>query len=288
MSVTIGKLLESSIDRLQQAGIADAEISARLILQNRLRKTPVQLQLAYDEPVDSELNRLIESDITHRANHYPLQYIIGEVEFYNVRLKVNESVLIPRPETEISVEQAIAAARNFAIPRILDIGSGSGNISIALAANIPAARIKAVDISEKAVNLGRDNAALNRVEDKIEFIAGDCLRQDFYQAIGKFDILVGNPPYIDESDFEHLQPEIKLHEPKIALAAEKDTLKYYRAISAGLPYVLNRGGFIIVEVGQGQQQAVSDIFMVANPKMRTWCVNDLNSIPRVVIGELID
>ncbi len=286
MADSVGILLESCIRQLNQAGIADAEISARLILQNRLKKTPVQLQVAYDEPVDADLISLIKSDIARRSEHYPLQYILGEIEFYNIRLKVDERVLIPRPETEILVEQAIEAAQKFSTPQILDIGTGSGNISIALATELPNAKIKAVDISDKAIELARQNAVLNAVSDRIEFVKNDCLDLEFYRGAGKFDIVVSNPPYVDERDFYNLQQEIRLYEPKMALVSERDVLKYYKVVSAGLSNILNLNGFVIVEIGQGQHHSVENILKADNPEIRIRVVDDLNSIPRVVIGAL--
>lgn len=286
MADSVGILLERCIEQLNQAGIADAEISARLIIQNHLKKTPVHLQLSLKEPVDSDTIQRIESDIARRSEHYPLQYILGEIEFYNIRLKVDERVLIPRPETEILVEQAIEAAKKFSTPRILDIGTGSGNISIALATELPRTKIKAVDISEKAIELAMQNAVLNTVNDRIEFIKNDCLDSGFYQGAGKFDIVVSNPPYIDEKDFNNLQREIRLHEPKIALVSERDALKYYKAISAGLSHILNPGGFVIVEIGQGQHRSVEDLLKAGNPEIKISVADDLNSIPRVVIGVL--
>lgn len=288
MADSVGRLLDRCVGQLKQAGIADAEISARLIIQNHLKKTPVQLHLTYKEPVNSGLTQRIESDIARRAEHYPLQYILGEVEFYNIRLKVDERVLIPRPETEILVEQAIQAAKRFSVPRILDIGAGSGNITIALAAELPKARIKAVDISENAIELARQNAVLNAVSGKIEFIKNDGLDLAFYREAGKFDIVVSNPPYIDERDFDNLEPEIRLFEPKVALISAKDVLKFYKAISAGLPNILNPGGFVIVEIGQEQWQSVVEIFLADNSTIKIHVVDDLNSIPRVVVGELRD
>lgn len=288
MGDTVGRLLERCIERLKQAGIADAEISARLILQHRLKKTPTQLQLAYEAPVDRDLVKLIESDIESRSKHYPVQYIIGEVEFFNVRLKVNPAVLIPRPETEILVEEAMALADKFANPKILDIGTGSGNIAIALAANLKTARITAIDISEKALEQAIRNASLNCVSDKIEFIKGDCLNPNFLRSLGGFDMVVSNPPYVAESDYDNLQPEVKSYEPKIALVSEDDTFKYYKSISMNLKDILNKGGFIILEIGQGQERTVSDIFTGENPALKIRIANDLNSIARIVIGEMID
>jgi release factor glutamine methyltransferase len=287
MPESIGRLYERGKERLRQAGIADAEISIRLILQNRLKKNPVRLQLSLGETIDESTIRLIESDIERRAGNYPLQYIIGEVEFYNIKLKIDERALIPRPETEILVEQAITRAKGIRKPGILDIGVGSGNISIALAVNIPGARITAVDISDKAIELAKENAQLNKAESRIGFILGDCLQSQFWNLVGKFDIVVSNPPYVDEDDFKSLQAEVRDHEPKIALVAEGDVLKYYRAISLGLTLALNRGGFALFEVGYNQAESVAIILRDMFPSMKIEIVNDLNSIRRVVIGELV-
>jgi release factor glutamine methyltransferase len=288
MPEIIGRLYERGKDRLRQAGIADAEISIRLILQNRLQKNPVGLQLSLNESIDESTVQQIEFDIERRAGNFPLQYIIGEVEFYNIKLKVDERALIPRPETEILVEQALTKAKWIEHPRILDIGVGSGNISIALAVNIPNAKIAAIDISDKAIELAKENAQLNRVESRIEFIEGDCLQSQFWKSVGKYDIVVSNPPYVDEVDFKSLQPEVRDYEPKIALVAEGEVLKYYRAICSGMARALNRGGFALFEVGYNQAESVEGILRDRFPEMKTEIVNDLNSIRRVVIGELTD
>jgi release factor glutamine methyltransferase len=287
MPESIGRLYERGKERLRQAGIADAEISIRRILQNRLKKNPVGLQLSLNESIDESTIRLIESDIERRAGNYPLQYIIGEVEFYNIKLKVDPRALIPRPETEILVEQAITKVKGIRKPRILDIGVGSGNISIALSVNIPGAQITAVDISEKAIELAKENARLNRVESGIGFILGDCLDSQFWNSAGKFDIVVSNPPYVDGADLKSLQPEVRDHEPRIALIAEVDVLKYYKAISSGLTRALNRGGFALFEVGYNQAESVAGVLKERFPRMKIEIVNDLNSIERVVIGELV-
>jgi release factor glutamine methyltransferase len=288
MAIFVGELLGSCIERLRRCGIPDPEISARLIIQKHLKKTPVQMQLAYNESVAPELVIRVESDITRRIERYPLQYILGEVDFFNIKLKVDERALIPRPETEILVGEAIKASEKFPSPKILDIGTGSGNIAIALAANIQKALIRAVDISAKAIELARENAILNGVNDRIEFNESDCLDSACYQKLGIFDIVVSNPPYVDEREFNKLQPEIRLYEPQIALVPGGDVLKYYKAISAGLSSILRPGGFVIVEIGQGQEKTAADLFTADNPSLNIHVVDDLNSIPRVMVGELSD
>ena len=158
MTPSVGELLAAGIKKLTSAGIEDAEISSRSILQKLLHKTPAQLQLAHTIEIADDLVREFYDLIKKRTGHFPLQYIIGEVEFYNIRLKVDPRVLIPRPETEMLVDFLIGQINNQNQCEILDIGTGSGNIAIALAANLDNARVTAIDISPEALKLAGENA----------------------------------------------------------------------------------------------------------------------------------
>ena len=268
-------------------GLGDAEISARLILQHHLDKTPASLQLSLSDPVGADIIQRFLTDIQKRSNNYPLQYVIGKVEFYNISLKVDPRVLIPRPETEILVERAIAILQKMTTPRILDIGTGSGNIAVAIAANISQGELVAVDISGDALALARENASLNDVTDKIRFVCDDCLKASSWEDIGAFDMIVANPPYVGESEFATLQPEIRLHEPKIALVSDGDDLKFYRVISNNLDRALKDAGFVLFEVGAGQAESVVQVMKDIVPDIRAEIINDLSGIPRVVVGKSI-
>jgi len=284
MPSTIHDLLIKGRARLEKAGIDDAELSVRFLLQYLLNLTNSQLQLNLYEIVSDEITLHFESLIEKRANHHPLQYLVGEVEFYNVKLKVDNRVLIPRPETEILIDQAIALLHSHPAPKILDIGTGSGNIAIALAANINDAIVTSVDISSEALDLARENARLDNVEDKISFLRADCLDDDFYTSIGKFDAVVSNPPYVDSDDYDSLQPEVREYEPRVALVNERGPLIFFETIARNISNVLTSNGVICFEIGAGQSREVSSIIKKYLPACEIKIVKDLNAIERVVIA----
>ncbi len=285
MTITVADLLRRGVANLKDAGIDDAEISARLILQHLLNKTNSELQLSSGDKVTEENIQLFTELVEKRCNHIPVQYLIGEVEFYNVKLKVDSRALIPRPETEILVESLIEMIKPMPSPSLLDIGTGSGNIAIALAANIDNIKITAVDISRGSLELAKLNAARNGVGDKIEFLRADCLQNEFWDNCGKYDVIASNPPYVDEDDFENLQPEIKLHEPKTALITGGDSFLFFLRISDQAKKILEPKGIICFEVGAGQANRVAEIIKSNFKNIHITIVKDLTGIERVVIGK---
>ena len=203
----------------------------------------------------------------------PLQYIIGKEKFFGLDFIVNEDVFIPRPETEIlvnavldtindmvphrpggSIESGSAPGRCKDELRILDLCTGSGCIAISLTKNVTNCKIIASDVSEKALEIAKENACLNGVLDKITFISSDL----FKDIKGKFDIIVANPPYISEHEFETLQKEV-LREPRLALDGGQDGLDFYRRIFNEAPQYLKTGGYCIMEIGYGQREAVKEV-----------------------------
>jgi release factor glutamine methyltransferase len=214
-----------------------------------------------------------------------VQYLIGEVEFYNVKLKVDDRALIPRPETEVLVENMIELLKSKSSPRLLDIGTGSGNIAIALAVNVDDIRITAVDITAESLDLAVANASHNGVNDKIQFVQADCLNKRFWDGCGKFDVIVSNPPYVDDSDFNDLQPEVKDYEPKVALLTGGDQFTFFKSISSEANAALEPDGIICFEVGLGQADKVADIIRLNLPNVEIKIVNDLTGVQRVVIGK---
>jgi len=286
MTPSVGELLAAGIQKLKSAGIADAEISSRSILQKLLQKAPAELQLAHADELGADLIREFFCLIDKRASHYPLQYIIGEVEFYNVQLKVDPRVLIPRPETETLIDFLIGTLRNKKDCAILDIGTGSGNIAIALAANLNDARITAIDVSPAALQLAEENAALNGVSDKIFFYRANCLAESFWAGRQKFDVIVSNPPYVGQSQLDELQPEIKYHEPLSAVLSEDDELKFFKVIAANAGHMVRSPGLICFEVGFGQAERVSEILSVNIPQIAIRVLEDLSGAARIVVGSL--
>lgn len=188
----------------------------------------------------------------------PLQYIIGKEKFFGLDFLVNEDVFIPRPETEVLVETTLEIVKGTRHEtqdtRILDLCTGSGCIAIALTKNALNCKILASDVSDKALEIAKENAILNGVYDKGSFIKSDL----FKNIDGKFDIIVSNPPYIARAEFESIQKEV-LREPRLALDGGEDGLSFYRRIFDEAPLYLKRGGYCMVEIGYGQREAVREI-----------------------------
>ena len=226
----------------------------------------------------NELDRIIGELAAGR----PLQYVLGHTEFYGLDFQVREGVLIPRPETEELVRW-IAESPAPDNPAVLDVGTGSGCIAVTLARLIPGARVTAVDISEKALSIARENA--RRLDAEVDFRQGDALGELFPGQREQFDLIVSNPPYIPQADIETLDTSVKDYEPHLALDGGEDGLDFYRSISEKWKEALAPGGRLYFEVGIGQADNVLRI-------MRTQgfgdiqVVKDHHDIPRVVFGTL--
>ncbi len=219
--------------------------------------------------------------IERRLAGEPIQYILGETEFYGLPFQVNRDVLIPRPETEHLVEKVLSLAAGFKKPRIVDVGTGSGAIAVALAHKLPAAQIAAIDFSAPALEVARGNAMRNKVAERIRFFAGDLLAP---VAGEQFEMIVSNPPYVAESDRSSLAVEVRDYEPSLALFAGSG-LDIYRRLIPEARAVIVAGGFLAVEVGYGQAEAVAGLFRNAGFRHIEF-IADLQGIDRVVVGQL--
>jgi len=272
---------------------ASADISYALIKMNEaeLLFTEVLncdrpgLYLDRDRRLSKSEASFISAVLRRRAQGEPLQYILGKAEFMGLNFSVNPSVLIPRPETEILVEQAIeiitsrrSEAKN---QRILDIGTGSGNIAISLAKLLPGITVTATDISQEAIQTARGNALLHGVSDRVNFICSD-LFTNYELRFTDYDMIVSNPPYVVRSQLANLQPEVR-HEPAVALEAGKDGLYFYnRIIKQAGPY-LKAGGFLLFEFGLGQAADIRKILASSSGLNLLRIVKDYNNIERVAI-----
>jgi len=210
-SPDLGPLLSWGKKHLKKAGIEDFNVSAEILLGNLLSLNRSDLLLNPNKEIDPAKIEEYKKLISARSKNVPLQYLIGYAEFYNIRLKCDPRALIPRPETEILVDNVIEKLRNYQSPKILDIGSGSGNIAIALAMNIKDSSVIGVDISRDAIGLAVENAGLNGVRDRVRFIKGDILDDRFVQTLDLFDCVAANPPYVAEFEMDKLQPEVTGH-----------------------------------------------------------------------------
>jgi release factor glutamine methyltransferase len=259
-------------------------LNAERLLAHVLKFKRIELYLNFDRPLKEPELETFRALVRRRLKNEPLQYIIGETEFLSLPFQVDSRVLIPRPETEILVQTVIEKCQkiydNQNKIKILDIGTGSGNIAISLAKNLPNAVLFAIDISAEALKLAQSNAKLNQVETLIQFIHGDITNFHFSES---FEVIVSNPPYVTQNKYASLPLEIRNFEPKMALEAGVDGLACYRKIINQLPLVLNPAGFLALEVGDKQAQSVRTL-LNQNHYSRIETLLDLNQIERVVVA----
>ncbi len=235
------------------------------------------------ETVAPEVVESLRAMVARRLAGEPIQYITGETEFYRLPIRVSRDVLIPRPETEHLVEKVVALAAVFPKPRILDVGTGSGAIAIALAHELPGAQITATDISTRALELARCNAERAGYGRRIRFLEGDLLAPI---AGERFDIVVSNPPYVPEAERNSLAVEVRDYEPAQALFAGADGLSVYRRLIPAAFAALAFGGLIALEIGYGQRNAVRALLIDSgfgrSGLGEAEFISDLQGIPRVV------
>jgi len=280
---TVLELLNLTTTFFEQRGIDSARLNAELLLAAILKCKRLDLYLAFDKPVKDEEVDNYRLFIKRRGNREPLQYILGYVEFYGLTFSVNKDVLIPRQETEILIETVLKDVDKEAQLKILDIGTGSGIIAIALAKNLSNAKIFALDKSAEALAVARQNAETNGVENKITFLQNDILSSSF-PINGKLDIIVSNPPYVALNEFQSLQKEIVAFEPDFAITDFSDGLTFYRKIIEDAKNHLKEGGKIFFELGAGQSAQVKSLFEINNYSSIE-IRKDYSSIDRVIKGE---
>jgi release factor glutamine methyltransferase len=275
---TVLKLLQWTADYFRDKGIESPRLDAELLLSATLEMDRVALYMNFERPlIADELARYREK-VRRRADREPLQYILGETEFWSLPFSVNPFVLIPRADTEVLVEEALK--RIAGCSNVLDVGTGSGAIAVALAHDQPELRVTALDRSEEALEVARGNARRNGVLEHVDCLAGDLNSLP----PGPFDMIVSNPPYIPSRDWEQLMPEVRDHEPRLALDGGDDGLEAYRRVAVQALKILSPGGWLLVEVGIGQAAVVSALFKAAgltDVAQR----DDYAGIPRVVMGQ---
>jgi len=276
---TILKILNWTKDYFTEKGLENPRLNAELIISHVLDYTRLDLYVHFEECVSDEHRAEVKSLLLRRAKGEPLQYVLGETEFYGFRMFVTPEVLIPRPETEYLVEKIVK--EHSSLPSILEIGSGSGCISIALKKNFPEAEITSLDISDRALEIARKNADENEVE--ISFIKSDV----FQHVEGKFKVIVSNPPYIPDYEYKELSNEILKFEPKLALEADDDGLFFYKKIIRESAEYLLPGGYLYFEIGYNQGERIKE-FAKSNGFGEIEIVNDLNGFERIVKAKLLE
>ena len=286
--MTLKSLLAEGREVLTAAQIADADIDAWLLLQYVTGINRMMYLMEPDKSVSNEDTLAYHEVIARRATHYPLQYITHTQEFMGLDFYVDERVLIPRQDTEVLVEMALEFLKDGMT--VLDMCTGSGCILISLAANRRLASGLGVDLSEGALEVAQKNARANGL-DQLEWIQSS-LFEAFENDLDKsdklqVDMIVSNPPYIESEVIPTLMPEVRAHEPMMALDGFEDGLYFYREITANAPAYLKNKGYLLFEIGYNQGEAVADLMRM------TGFVNirfkkDLAGLDRVVYGQWID
>lgn len=275
---TLLDILNKTTAFFESKGIEDARLNAEQILAHGLGLQRLQIYLNFDRPLsDAELGQL-RSMVQQRANRVPLQHILGTVGWRFLELKTDARALIPRSDTEGIVDIAKQLLGSIAKPRILEIGVGSGAISIAIAQEIPHAQITGIDISLDALSLARENAQLNKIDEhKISW-----LHSDLYESLSddKFDLIVSNPPYIASHVVDELEPEVRQYDPRIALDGGVDGLDIYRKLCLQSATYLADNGYLLCEIGYDQAEPLRN--MTTNQLSFLDCEKDLGGQDRFV------
>jgi len=285
MGSTCLDILNQAVEKLKLAGIDRPRTNVELLLGAVLNKSKVDLYLDRDRILTSDEIDQFHQCIKERISGRPVQYIIGTVEFFGLEFKVDQRVLIPRPETETLVEVVIEQLANKEKPRIIDLGTGSGAIAISLAANLQSSFIYATDVSKEALEVAKENALRNKVESQIEFLWGDLfepLKKGNFE--GQIDCVVSNPPYVSKDELETLPKEVKDYEPIVALESEKDGLFFHKKIIESSLDFLSKGGILAMEVGLGQANKVADLIRNQKDLKKTEIKKDLGGIKRIVVS----
>ncbi len=279
-SMTVGDAIGWGASTLDQSdgGSRNSRADAMLLLRHVLNISMAEMHASRERPLTSAETKEFNALIRERAKGKPIQYITGQQEFYGLPFRVTPDVLIPRPETEHLVEAAIARLKDHPAPRIVDVGTGSGAIAVAVAHALPNAHLIALDISAAALQVASQNAQQNGVAERIRFV-----ESDLFSAVAgeQFDAIVSNPPYVAESERKSLPKEVRDYEPSQALFAGRTGLEFYQRLIPAAQPLLVPGGWLMMEIGHGQREAVAAM-------LRGWnaveFIADLQGIPRVAIA----
>ncbi|MCW2244119.1 peptide chain release factor N(5)-glutamine methyltransferase [Azospirillum canadense] len=277
---TLRDLRRAAESRLREAGVDTPDLDARLLIEHALTFTREDLLFKADTPIPDADAARVMALVERRAAHEPVGRILGHREFWTIDLALNPDTLEPRPDTETVVEAVLKAVPDPAAPlRLLDLGTGTGCILLALLAELPRSSGVGVDLSPNAAAAAADNAARNGLAGRARFQAGNWGEG----LAGRFDVVVSNPPYIPSADIPTLAPEVREHDPLRALDGGADGLDAYRAIAAQLPGLLEPGGLAALEVGQGQADDVAGLLRAAGLEVRG-VFSDLGGVERCVLA----
>lgn len=276
----IVEALRAGADAMAQAGVEEPVLESEFLMAGTLETPRLNLALMQERPLDAAAWTLFERGFVDRCQHHPLAYILGEQPFMELSIKVNPSVLIPRPETELLVEQARMLLDEAQGALVVDVGTGSGNIALALANHPRVARVIGIDISAGALAVAGENARRNPTRIPVEWIQGDLLGPLLEKPI-PVDLIVGNLPYVRAGELSDLPEEVR-HEPHIALDGGPDGLTLIRALIPQAERILKPGGWLLLEIGADQDGAVLQLLESAGVWEKVQMHRDLAGLPRIV------
>ncbi|MDA8100819.1 MAG: peptide chain release factor N(5)-glutamine methyltransferase [Nitrospiraceae bacterium] len=281
--MTIADAIAKAAVRLAAHRIENARLDAEVLLRQILGKDRAWLLAHYPDPLDERSLREYDRLLDRRSVREPLQYILGSQEFWGLSFIVTPDVLIPRPETELIVETALRFLAGASTPVIADLCTGSGCIAVALATELPSARIFATDQSTAALAVAHRNASGNKGGERIRFFEGDLFEPlKGLDSRGKFDVITANPPYIPAGELASLQPEVRDFEPEEALIAGPEGTEISRRILAEAPEYLKPGGTLIMEMGIGQARMLAAMANATGKYESVELLKDLAGIERVI------
>jgi len=277
---TVGRLLTWTTDWLTTKGSESARLDAEVLLAHVRGCQRILLYTAFDTPVsDAERARFREL-VKRRGDGEPVAYLVGNREFFSLPFAVSPAVLVPRPETEGLVVRVIDLCKPLPAARIIDVGTGSGAIAVTLAKHLPRARLVATDISPAALAVARENAARHGVAERIEFLECDLLSAP--QAAGPWDVIVSNPPYVRDDEFDALPRDVRLHEPKAALVAGPTGVEVVARLAADAVGALAAGGWLVVEIGPVVAAAAARALAAVPGLVPGPTLADMAGLPRIV------
>ena len=279
--LTVKAILEKSAGFLKTKGSESPRLESEILLAHVLGIDRIQLYVRFGQAVTDGQRAAMRDLIKRRAAAEPVAYLVGYREFFGRKFAVTPDVLVPRPATETLVMEALEAGKAFEAPAVLDLCTGSGCVAVAVAAGLRDAQVTAADVSDDALAVAKGNAQAHGVEGRVTFAGGDLF--EAVPAEDRFDLILANPPYVRDDEWAGLPPDVRDHEPKLALLSGADGLDHTRRLVAEAPARLNPGGSLMIEVAGPQTPAVEELMRDAGlTDVRT--VKDADGIPRVVIG----
>jgi release factor glutamine methyltransferase len=279
---TIGRLLDWTAEHLARKGSEFPRLDAEVLLAHALGCRRIELYTRYEELADDAVRQRFRDLVRRRVEGCPVAYLVGRKEFFALELEVSPAVLIPRPDTEHVVMECLRLAKLMARPRVLDLGTGSGNIAIAVAQQHKGAEVTALDLSPDALTVARRNAAKHGLAERIRFLQGDLFAP--VPAGERFDFVLSNPPYIAREEIARLQPGVREFEPHLALDGGPDGYAVLTQLVEGAQDRLEPGGHLVVEIGAPQEKRARECIRTHHGYELAETVHDYSGHPRVLVA----